>query len=128
MKKIIAILMAVVMMFTVAGCGGSADPLVGTWVLDTSAMTEGMTEEEAALVMAFMGSMEITYTFNADGTLKADVSMMGEEESSTGTYKAEGGNIVITGEDGTETTIPYTLEGNKLVMETEGQSLTFTRK
>ena len=128
MKKIIAILMAVVMMFTVAGCGGSADPLVGTWVLDTSAMTEGMTEEEAALVMAFMGSMEMTFTFNADGTLKAYANIMGEEESKTGTYKAEGGNIVITGEDGTETTTPYTLEGNKLVIEDNGQSLTFTRK
>ena len=128
MKKIIAILMAVVMMFTVAGCGGSADPLVGTWVLDTSAMTEGMTEEEAALVMAFMGSMEMTFTFNADGTLKAYANIMGEEESKTGTYKAEGGNIVITGEDGTETTSPYTLEGNKLVIEDNGQSLTFTRK
>ena len=117
MRTFSALLVALAMLLVVApGCkksdsaeGGASGSsgssaaaatggIVGSWNLDTDAMLAAMPEEERAMAGAFMGMMQMTMTFGADNTVAMRISMMGQEETESGTYETvstEGTTTVI---------------------------------
>ncbi len=143
MKKTIAILLVTLMALSFVACASkkdaekkeSADTIVGTWELDFDAMMSQLSEEERALMETFgmtADSYSGSYTFNADGTGHASISMMGQTESADFTYKTEGDKLTIiaTYEGETSTTTGnYKIEGSKLTMTSDaGESMVFNRK
>lgn len=125
MKKFLSVALVVVMLFSFAGCG-SNDPLVGTWKLDLNTMTAGMSDEEKALVETMLGGMEMSFTFGADGSATTSMTLNGETQSQSGTYRTEGGNIYLKDSNG-EQALAYSLENGALKIEVNGQSLTFKK-
>jgi hypothetical protein len=57
-----------------------------------AAEAANMAPEELAMMQALMGSMQITFTFNADGTASMAMSGMGQAETKAGSYAITGTN------------------------------------
>lgn len=72
----------------------TAENLHGTWVADMAALmaqeAANMPPEQVAMMQALMGSMQITFTFNADGTAVMAQNAMGQSETKNGTYTVGG--------------------------------------
>lgn len=80
----------------------SAEALHGTWNADFQALlaSQEMSEEERALATAMLGSASMAITFNADGTMSMAGSMMGQEQSESGTFtvvSTEGNKLTLSG-------------------------------
>ena len=65
--------------------------LYGAWNADIAGMlaaeAANMAPEELAMMQALMGSMEITFTFNVDGTAAMAMNGMGQSEVKGGTWR-----------------------------------------
>lgn len=128
--KILAVLlMAVMVVITVAACSGSGSVAGKTFALDKDASDFGDAEEAAALVLSLCD--EYSIKFNNDGTCKItiSVSFLGESSSDErdGTYKQNGSTVTIDSEAmGGEQELK--LEGGKLVMEGDGAKAVFSAK
>ena len=109
MKKIVALTLVLVMVLALCACGGSKTA-AGTWKLT------GMTQngQDYSDYIAFM---QITMVLNDDGT--GTMEAMGEKADVT--WNESG--ITSQGE-----TIPYTLDGDKLIMAQDGTEMIFTRQ
>ena len=74
----------------------AAENLHGAWNADIAGMlaaeAANMAPEELAMMQALMGSMQITFTFNADGTASMAMSGMGQAETKAGSYAITGTN------------------------------------
>ena len=103
------IAVVIVLIVVLSGKGG----IVGKWKLD-SAEAMGMTITKEQLSMFGMDNMEIE--FKADG--KGTMTMMGETVDFT--Y-----NDKVMTRDGQD--LPYTLDGNKLIIEESGTKMIFTK-
>ncbi|MBR5239234.1 MAG: hypothetical protein IKW04_01495 [Clostridia bacterium] len=116
MKKLLALLLAAMMVFTVVGCdkkGGAA--IAGTYTL-TGAEMNG-----EALPMD--GAPETAVTLNADGT-----GTVSEGEATTAcTWTQEGDTVTLVAPE-QERPLVLTLEGNALVIEESGVKMTFTKQ
>ncbi len=92
----------------------SNDALVGTWVLTKVSytyqqQTNEMTPEEAG--------MQMTITLNSDNTYNATFNMYDSPETDLGTWSATSTQLTITSNsDGVDQIMPYTLNGNKLIL------------
>jgi hypothetical protein len=67
----------------------SAEMLHGTWNVDfmRSLQSAEMSEEERAMAMALMGSMQMAITFDAAGAMTMNATMMGENRTEAGSYR-----------------------------------------
>ena len=107
-----------------AAAGGdfaaSVGALHGTWNADFQAMlaSQEMTEEERAMATAFLAGAQMALTFNADGSLAMNGTMMGQEQSESGTW-AE------VGAEGSTLTISTTTQAEGEEAETETMTVTF---
>jgi hypothetical protein len=74
----------------------AVENLHGAWNADIAGMlaaeAANMAPEELAMMQALMGSMQITFTFNADGTASMAMNGMGQSETKGGTYAMTGSN------------------------------------
>ena len=70
-KKILALLLCLVMVLAIAGCGGKSESKEIT-VFAAASMTEAMTEIKAQYEAANKG-VTITYNFDSSGTLKTQI-------------------------------------------------------
>ena len=109
MKKILAVLLALSVLFAFAACGGGSEgeeaqgvkKLTGEWHL----YTEGVSDPTEA------------YTFNEDGT-GVRVRMRGlTKEVNNFTYTDEGTVITLNFENDTTLKFNYTLEVDKLILD-----------
>lgn len=111
MKKTIAILLALCMLFAFAACGSD----------------DGSEQETTQAVVTLTGKWyrvvkdeadeNPTYEFNEDGTGSwTRMREGGRTESKTFTYVDEAGKITFTYEDGLTSDIKYTFDGDKLVI------------
>lgn len=106
MKKVLALILAVValtMMLT--ACGGTKDP-IGTWELSQDGVTMELTfEEEGKGSVSTMGiSADMTWSTD-DGKLTVSMSLLGETQElfTDAEYSVKGDELSITVDD--ETTV-----------------------
>lgn len=93
--------------------------IIGSWRL-TQAAHNGQ-------VMPLPAGMEMTMTFNDDGTLAMSQSFQGQSHDRTGTYTLNGNQITISMMGQTKTG-NYSLNGdNELTMDMDNGQATFTR-
>lgn len=107
-----------------AACGAKSYP--GTYKFASMSMSGNGVSMEYTAGQDFMG---VTITEDAyvlevkeDSTFTMSVNMMGETSTMSGTWKEEGGKMIMTAEDGSDQTA--TLNGNKLTMESTVDGMT----
>jgi len=114
MKKIVALTLVLVMVLALCACGGgSKSGPNGSYKL-TGIKIDG---EDYSDYLSMIGYDDYTITFNSDGTGK----LVGT--GSNVSFKWDENNI----DDGTDV-IPYTLDGDKLIMAKDGTEMIFTRQ
>lgn len=74
----------------------SADSIHGAWKMDTDAYVASFPEEEQQAMQQFMGAMQMTMRFGADGTTSTMVNFLGDEQSRDGTWEMSSfeGNVL----------------------------------
>ena len=117
-KKLVALLLLVVMVFSLAACGSNS--IVGVWKMDITAIMEmaGLSGMESVADM-----IEGTMEFKNDGKAIMTIYFMGQTQTQEFTYKVDGDKLTMNG--GTST---FKINGNKLTITENGMTLTFTRK
>ena len=128
MKKSLALLLAVIMVFSFVACGGNKDEkkFIGTWDIDSY--------EDAEMVMdkAMLDSynMKISLVISNDKKVKMS-STMEEDEGDEGTWElvdSNSINIKSTMDDGTEDIQKVTLVGDQLSLPIdEGATMKFKK-
>lgn len=110
MKKLLALLLAVMMVFTLVGCSKS---VAGTYKMTKAEM--GGTE------LPMDAAPEMTITLNKDGT----VVLSSEGESENGTWTQNGDTLTLSSDEGED--MDLTVDGNNLIMEQSGVTVTFSK-
>lgn len=123
-KRALTLFLALAMIVSLAACGGGGSSAAGSYKLtEMNAAGVSMKLDE----LASMAGMEINIVLELkdDGNFALDMSALGQSESLSGTWKADGNNLVLSaeGED-----LPVTFDGKTIVMEQDGQSLTFEKQ
>lgn len=120
-KKVLSLFM-IIMMLAVIGCKEDDDnpassnesALVGTWVLTSITLTSinntVLTPEQAG--------MNGTIIMNANKTFDATFTQDGVPDNETGTWSVSGTTLTLTGETETIVLENYTLQNNKLYVNT----------
>ena len=119
----------------------SAESIHGTWAADFQAMlaSQEMSEEERALATAMLGSAQMDLTFAADGTMTMAGSMMGQQQTESGTWSmisANGNSLQVAATTQKEGEEPETQNftvtfnnANSITMADEGgEAIPFNRK
>ena len=122
-KRALTLLLALAMIVSLAACGGGGSGAAGSYKMTkmNAAGVEMNIDDLAALAGV---DMTVTLELKADGNFTLDMSALGTG-SVSGTWTASGNTVTLSseGED-----IAATLNGNTLVMEQDGQSLTFEKQ
>jgi len=126
MKKFLALLLALAMVFALAACGSSAapaaseaNPVVGDWELTgvTATVPGGepaeMNPEENASLFGDKGY----YTFNADGTGSLNIYEGDTVATTDGKWTNEGDTYTFTGASGDELVVTYDKSADTLTRE-----------
>lgn len=87
--KRIQILLAALAVALLLGCGGSSNPMVGTWQME-------MSEEVLKLMPKGQKPPSMSITFADDGTFKGTAAFGDETSEITGEYKLEGKSLTLT--------------------------------
>ena len=122
-KRVLTFLMALAMLVSLVGCGGSKGP-AGTYKLTTlnSGGMEMSVEEMAAL---FGMDISVTLKLKDDNSFTMDMGVLAEDESISGTWKMSGDTLILTAE-GEEISVTY--DGKTIVMDMDGEKLTFKKQ
>ena len=122
-KRALTLLLALAMIVSLAACGGGGGGPAGSYKMTkmNAAGVEMNIEDLAAMAGV---DMTVTLELKADGNFTLDMSALGTG-SVSGTWTSSGNTVTLSseGED-----IAATLNGNTLVMEQDGQSLTFEKQ
>lgn len=121
MKKWIAVMLVALMALSMIACGGKDTGVVGTWELDSG---DGDEAKSYVAMMKLFG-MDMSLTFNEDGTGSIDSKLGDETDSTPFTYTYADGVLTIDGA-GDEGTIK--VDGKKLTIEMDGYGLIFKKK
>ena len=99
MKKFFSLVLAAVMVFSLAGCSTDYSDLIGTWE-QTELFEEGFDTNDAELVMP-EGSLRIQFIFNADNTFTYSIMSGGlTKETLNYTYEVSGDSITLIDSNG----------------------------
>ena len=125
-KKLVALLLLVVMVFSLAACGSNS--IVGKWKVDMDSYLKALApseqEYENAMAEVKYANIEVILEFTSDGKVIRTSSYMGQSDTQeTTTYKVDGDKLTMDGSTST-----FKINGNKLTITENGMSLTFTRK
>ena len=131
MKKIVAVLLIAVMALSLAACAkenASADPIVGTWRINTDAT---LAELEQSYRAAFQAAVEkgydLTLTLNADGTGMMTVTARGQTNTGSITYTAEDGKLVLKLSGRTDKRT-YRIEGDRMYLYQNSEAMVLDRQ
>ena len=114
MKKVLSMILVLSMVFVLVACGGKR--AAGEYVLKTMTMDgQEMKMEDLSALGVSADSFKLV--LNEDGTGLLEV--MGQEQKLTWNDKS----LTAEGES-----IDYTLSGNELTMEQDGNTMVFVRK
>lgn len=121
-KKLVAVLLLVVMVVSLAACSSSS--IVGKWKMDIKSVLtmSGMSEADYEQMKPLIGDMSATMEFTEDGKVYLVVTAMGQSETKEQTYSVDGDKLTMDG-----STATYKIDGDKLTITENGMSLTMTR-
>lgn len=133
-KKILAVLLLVVMVFSFAACSSGPKSIVGVWEMEMEDYYEmfsgamgmlGGDDYGFGYLMDYAFSQsEATMEFTNDGRAIMRTYFMGSMNSEdTYSYEIEGDKLIMDG-----SAVRYTLNGNKLILMENGLKLEMTRK
>ncbi len=123
MKRIVALLLAVMMVMSLAACGGNTNTDTDKTAETTSSTTannkstepqvsgctyvfESMTENGQSVAEDMLALYtDSKYAFNADGTCAYTMSMFGTNIETKGTYTQNGSNVTVVLDYGDEGTV-----------------------
>ena len=122
-KKLLAALLLVVLVFTLAACG--SEGIVGKWEMDLESVLKhsGMSMEEYNQAKPYLGEVSATLEFTKDGRAIACMTAMGETETDETTYTVDGNKITFS--DGSGFT--FEVKGKTLTMNMDGMILTLKK-
>ena len=124
LNKMVAILMLVVLAFSLTACGGSkSQDIVGKWNIDVNSLLEmtGASPTDLEMIES-LGGMSATMEFTKDGKCILEMSVMGQTETQEQTYTLEDGKVLLDGAPG-----DYKVEGDKLTLTADGLTMVLTR-
>jgi hypothetical protein len=121
MKKLLFVIVGISFLVLTESCKkddsspteSSTASLVGTWVLTKITIIQGSSTLEMTPAQA---QVESTIIARADGTYSATLKNQGVVTTETGTWSTDGKKVTFKVQDGTVTTLDYTITGNKLVV------------
>ena len=116
MKKLISLILILCMACMLIPAMAE-DDILGTWYLNELTLN-GTTVSPASV------GMTMSYTFKEGGELEVKGEMMGESNSTTGTWSLDGSTITMTIEGSSQTA---TFADGKITMEDQGQVGTLTK-
>lgn len=121
MKKFNLLYILLIGLLIVSACNkdnnpaeSNGDNLVGTWVLTKITVVSGGNLE---ITPSSIGT-SATIIIKSDRTFTATTTDAEGTTTETGTWSVANGKITMKTSDGTSEEIPYTLNGNKLTIET----------
>ncbi len=121
LRKLLALILVMALAcLSLVACGGSKDPIVGTWKA-VSIEANGQTMELEKFAEMVGQEFEASIEVKSDGT--AILSVTGEEDQ-TANWKADGDSYVFTG-DGEESKI--TLEDDVMKITVNGMVINFKK-
>ena len=124
-KRALTLLLALAMIVSLAACGGGGgSSAAGSYKL-TKMDAAGISMDLDELASMAGVEMNITLELKEDGNFSLDMSALGQSESVSGTWKADGNNLVRSAEGDD---LPVTFDGKTIVLEQDGQSLTFEKQ
>ena len=122
-KRALTLLLALAMIVSLAACGGGGNGPAGSYKMTkmNAAGVEMNIDDLAAMAGV---DMTVTLELKDDGNFSLDMSALGTG-SVSGTWTSSGSTVTLTsdGED-----VNATISGKTLVMEQDGQSLTFEKQ
>ncbi len=124
-KRILTVLMALVVLVSLAACGGGKNP-AGTYEL--TKMGDGSEELTAEELTEIAGTeLEITLEMTKDNKFTLNMGILSDEEteSVSGTWKLDGDSLILSVE-GEELSATY--NGKTVAMDMDGVLLTFGKQ
>ena len=124
MGKLLALMLALVCVLGLTGCGGGKSKAVGKYDLE-SMETGGMTINVQDMLDALGESgvemsVEIVLELKDDGSFTLD-----ESQSEEGTWEEKSGKITLTSNG---ESIEATLDGDTLTLEEDGEKMVFVKQ
>ena len=128
-KRVLALLMTLAMIFSLAACGdsggsGGGESAAGTYNL--TKMSSGG-EEISMEEMSEIAGMDVSMTLELteDNKFTMDMGVLGDGEKVSGTWKMDGDSLILSAE-GDELSVTY--DGKTIVLDMEGEGLTFEKQ
>ena len=123
-KRVLTFLMTLVMIVSLAACGGGGKGPVGTYNL--TKMGSGGEEISIDDLSALAGEeVKIVLNLTEDNKFTLDMGIWGEEETVRGTWKMDGDSLSLSAQ-GDDLSVTY--DGKTIVLDMEGESLTFEKQ
>ena len=128
-KQVLALLMTLVMIFSLAACGGSGGSGGGESAAGTYNLTKMSSggEEISMEEMSEIAGMDVgmTLELTEDNKFTMDMGVLGDGEKVSGTWKMDGDSLILSAE-GDELSVTY--DGKTIVLDMEGEGLTFEKQ
>ena len=124
-KRVLALLIALSMIFALAACGGGKSP-AGTYNLSKiSENGEEITAEEMAEIIGM--DIGMTLELTKDNKFTLNMGLFGDEgeESISGAWKMDGDSMILSVED---VEWPLTCDDNIVELDMEGAIFTFEKQ
>ena len=124
-KRVLALLIALSMIFALAACGGGKSP-AGTYNLSKmSENGEEITAEEMAEIIGM--DIGMTLELTKDNKFTLNMGLFGDEgeESISGAWKMDGDSMILSVED---VEWPVTCDDNTVELDMEGAIFTFEKQ
>ena len=125
-KRVLALLIALSMIFALAACGGGGKSPAGTYNLSKiSENGEEITAEEMAEIIGM--DIGMTLELTKDNKFTLNMGLFGDEgeESISGAWKMDGDSMILSVED---VEWPVTCDDNTVELDMEGAIFTFEKQ
>lgn len=123
-KRVLTLMMALVMILGLVGCGGGGKNPAGTYSLTKMSFGEEEMDVEG-LGALFEVEIDVTLELKEDKSFVLDFGVLQDGETTSGTWKLDGTSLVLTAE-GEEQACSY--DGKTIVLDVEGEKMTFEKQ